>query len=142
MKIKDVMTAAVEFVHPGDSVKKAAQKMERINVGEIPILDDDLNAIGVLTDRDITVRLVAAGMDPEKTEVERIMTKSPLFCREEDSLQEAADIMKEHQVRRLLVRDEEGKFTGVVSLGDIALQAKESLSADILKEVSKPLEEK
>jgi len=142
MKIKDVMTAAVEFVHPGDPVKKAAQKMERINVGEIPILDDELNAVGILTDRDIAVRLVATGMDPEQTAVQKIMTKSPLFCREDDPLQEAAELMKEHQVRRLLVHDDEGKFTGVVSLGDIALQAKESLSADILKEISKPLEEK
>jgi CBS domain-containing protein len=142
MKIKDVMTDAVEFVHPKDSVRKAAQKMERINVGEIPILDDDLEAVGILTDRDIAVRLVAAGMDPDQTTVDKIMTRSPIFCREDDPVQTAAELMKEHQVRRLLVHDEVGKFAGVVSLGDFALKAKEALSADILKEVSKGLEEK
>lgn len=137
MTVKDLMTSAVEFVHPEDSVDKTAQIMTRINVGSIPVLDKDQNAVGIITDRDITTRVVSAGLVPSKTAVSEVMTHNPLSCKESDDVTTAAGMMKDNQVRRLLVQNDQGDFTGIVSLGDLALNAGHLMSGEVLKEISK-----
>jgi len=138
MNVKDLMTSAVEFVHPEDPIDKAAQKMTRSNVGSLPVINDKHDAVGLITDRDITTRVVSIGLDPTKTKVIKAMTQDLYFCKESDDIQNAANIMKDNQVRRLLVKNDEGDFTGVISLGDIALNSDHSLSGDVLEEISKP----
>jgi len=138
MTIDEIMTSAVEFVHPEDPVDKVAQKMVRMNVGSLPVLDEDQNAVGIITDRDITTRVVAAELVPGETEVRTVMTHQPLFCKESDDIQAVAKIMQKNQVRRLLVQNDQGDLTGVVSLGDLALNTGHSISGEILEEISKP----
>jgi CBS domain-containing protein len=128
----------VEFVHPQDAVQMAAKKMERNNVGIMPVLDDRQHAVGVITDRDITIRVVAENLSADMTPVRDVMTPNVLFCKEDDHIAAAAEMMKKNQVRRLLVKNEEENFTGVLSLGDIAVDAGASLSGEVLEEVSKP----
>jgi len=138
MTVKDLMTGVVEFVHPEDTVDKAAQKMTRRNIGSIPVLDQDQNPIGIITDRDIATRVVSVRLDPTETEVIKVMTHDPLFCKESDDIKTAADIMKDNQVRRLLVQNDQGSLTGIVSLGDLALNAGHLMTGEVLEEVSKP----
>ena len=138
MTVKDLMTGVIEFVHPDDSVDKAAQKMTRRNVGSIPVIDKDQNPIGIITDRDIATRVVSVRLDPTETEVIKVMTHDPLFCKESDEITTAADIMKDNQVRRLLVKNDEENFTGIVSLGDLALKAGHLLAGEVLEDISKP----
>jgi len=140
MKVKDLMSSALEFVHPEDSVAKAAEKMTRSNIGSLPVINDEKDAIGILTDRDITTRVVAMGLDPIETKVSQAMTEDPLFCKESDDVQTAAKLMKDKQIRRLLVEDDGGNFIGIVALGDMALNENNSLSGEVLEEISKPPE--
>jgi CBS domain-containing protein len=130
-KIKDIMTEEVECCTLLDNVYEVALKMKELNVGAIPILDQD-KLVGMITDRDIVVRGVAE-KHPGSTKVEDIMSNSLVTVSPESSSKEAAKLMAEHQIRRLPVV-EEGKLIGIVSLGDFAIheltddQAKEALT--------------
>jgi CBS domain-containing protein len=130
-KIKDIMTEEVECCTLLDNVYEVALKMKELNVGAIPILDQD-KLVGMITDRDIVVRGVAE-KHPGSTKVEDIMSNSLVTVSAESSSKEAAKLMAEHQIRRLPVV-EEGKLIGIVSLGDFAIheltddQAKEALT--------------
>jgi CBS domain-containing protein len=130
-KIKDIMTEEVECCTLLDNVYEVALKMKELNVGAIPILDQD-KLVGMITDRDIVVRGVAE-KHPGSTRVEDIMSNSLVTVSAESSSKEAAKLMAEHQIRRLPVV-EEGKLIGIVSLGDFAIheltddQAKEALT--------------
>jgi CBS domain-containing protein len=130
-KIKDIMTEEVECCTLLDNVYEVALKMKELNVGAIPILDQD-KLVGMITDRDIVVRGVAE-KHPGSTRVEDIMSNSLVTVSPESSSKEAAKLMAEHQIRRLPVV-EEGKLIGIVSLGDFAIheltddQAKEALT--------------
>jgi CBS domain-containing protein len=130
-KIKDIMTEEVECCTLLDNVYEVALKMKELNVGAIPILDQD-KLVGMITDRDIVVRGVAE-KHPGSTRVEDIMSNSLVTVSPESSSKEAAKLMAEHQIRRLPVV-EEGKLMGIVSLGDFAIheltddQAKEALT--------------
>jgi CBS domain-containing protein len=130
-KIKDIMTEEVECCTLLDNVYEVALKMKELNVGAIPILDQD-KLVGMITDRDIVVRGVAE-KHPGSTKVEDIMSNSLVTVSPESSSKEAAKLMAEHQIRRLPVV-EEGKLMGIVSLGDFAIheltddQAKEALT--------------
>jgi CBS domain-containing protein len=138
MQVKDLMSRSVEFVHPEDSITQAAKKMVRSNIGSLPVINDGQEAIGIITDRDITTRVVSRGLDPTETKVTKGMTKDPIFCKESDDTQTAAEIMKDKQIRRLLVKDNEENFIGIIALGDIALNESKSLSGDVLEDISKP----
>ena len=137
MKVKDFMTSAVEFVHPEDPIDKAAQKMTRSNVGSLPVINDEQKTVGIITDRDITTRVVSIGLDPTKTKVIKAMTRDPLFCSESDDIQTAGSMMKDNQVRRLLVKNDTGNFVGILSLGDLALNSDNSFSGNVLEDISK-----
>lgn len=119
MLIRDVMSRKPEFMSSTTSLKKAAAEMQKLDCGFIPIGDND-RLIGVITDRDMAIRGVASGKDPDKTTVKEIMTDKVLYCFEDDDVKKAADSMSKQQIRRLIVLNKEKRMTGIVSLGDIA----------------------
>ena len=120
MKVKDVMTKLVEFVLPETTVQEAAGKMKAMNVGPMPVCVG-AKVVGILTDRDIVVRVVAEGRDPRTTRVQDVMTNDVVCCSEDDDVKEAARLMKDHQIRRVIVLDQHQRLAGIVSLGDIAV---------------------
>ena len=136
MKVKDVMTKLVEFVLPETAVQEAAGKMKAMNVGPMPVCVG-AKVVGILTDRDIVVRVVAEGRDPRTTQVQQVMTKDVVCCSEDDDVKEAARLMKDHQIRRVIVLNQHQRLAGIVSLGDIAVDTQDDkLSGDVLEKVS------
>jgi len=139
MQIKQVMTKGVEVVRPDDTLQDAARKMKSIDVGPLPVCDGE-RLIGMITDRDIIVRATAEGRDPKTTSVKEAMTPEVVCCYEDEDIEEAAALMKEHQIRRLVVLDRNKKLVGILSLGDIAADSDEGLSGEVLERVSEPAE--
>ena len=138
MDVFEVMTPDVVSVGPEATLMEAAQAMKDLDVGPLPICDGG-SLIGVITDRDITVRATARGFDPRTTEVRQVMTPDVVFCREDDDVRQAARQMQDAQLRRLLVVNPSGRLVGIVSLGDIALQAgQDELTGQTLEKVSEP----
>jgi CBS domain-containing protein len=138
MKIKDVMTRDVETVRPDQTLQEAATKMKALDVGPMPVTEGD-RLVGVLTDRDIVVRGVAEGRDARTTKVRDAMTSDVVSCREDDDVKDAANKMKDRQIRRIVVVDGQQRVSGIVSLGDIAVDTgDEKMSGRVLEEVSKP----
>jgi CBS domain-containing protein len=137
MIVKEVMTTNPEIVKTADTVTQAAAVMKNVNIGVVPVFEGE-DAVGVLTDRDITVRVVAEGKDPGGLKVSDIMTRDVLACNENADVYETAKIMKQRQVRRLLVKNDQGKVVGMVSLGDLATKIDEKTSGEVLEEISKP----
>ncbi len=138
MQLKNVMTRRVEVIHPDGTLQEAAQKMKALDVGLLPVCEGD-RLRGVLTDRDITVRATAEGRDPRTTKVHEVMTPEVVYAREEQSIDEAARLMEDQHIRRLLVLNREQRLVGIVSLGDLALgTGDEKLAGEVLKRVSEP----
>ena len=136
-KIKDLMTEKVAYVSPETSVTEAAQLMQKLNVGVLPVCEGQ-NVVGIVTDRDIVVRNVAHQQDPKMTPVRNIMSTNVESVTPDTSLNRAAEIMAEKQVRRLPVMDN-NQLVGIVSLGDLATQAKYDVElARTLGEISVP----
>jgi CBS domain-containing protein len=138
MKLKDVMTRDVEVVHPNATLEEAARKMDSLNVGPLPVCDGQ-RLVGMLTDRDITVRATAAGQDPKSARVADVMTTDVVYCFEDQDVREASKVMAENQIRRLVILDHDKRLVGIVSLGDLAVDgADDRMSGDVLEQVSKP----
>jgi CBS domain-containing protein len=138
MLLKDIMTPDVEVVSPGDTLEEAARKMAELDVGPMPVCEGD-RVVGMLTDRDITVRATAAGCDPKATLICDAMTQDIVCCYEDQEVQEAASLMKEKQIRRLPVLNRANELVGIVSLGDLATATMDrGQSGEVLKEVSEP----
>jgi CBS domain-containing protein len=136
--IQDIMTRDVQTVASQDTVQRAAQLMDELNVGAIPVLDNG-KLVGMITDRDITVRSVAIGQDPRSTKVTDVMSTDVRTCTPGQSIEDVLSQMGDVQIRRLPVVDESGKVIGIVSLGDVAT----SDAADVdlaLDEISSPSE--
>ena len=133
-KVGEIMTRGVAVVQQDDTLQHAAQRMKGLNIGSLPVCDGDA-MVGVVTDRDITVRGVAAGMVPQEARVSEVMTADVRWCSENDSVQQAMDLMGEAQVRRLAVLSEERKIVGIVSLGDLATRQSTHTDAT-LREIS------
>lgn len=135
MKIKELMTRDVESVDPMSSLEEAAQLMSDADVGSLPVVDEG-RVVGVLTDRDIVVRAAAAGLDLSEARAGDVMTPEVVHCHEEDDALDAASLMEEHQVRRVIVTDADGGLAGIVSLGDLSRHLDEA--GEVLREVSQP----
>jgi CBS domain-containing protein len=133
-KVRDVMHAGVETVRPEDSVKRAASVMQAADIGPLPVCDGD-RLVGIVTDRDITVRAVAAGRDPSSTPVRDVMTPDIVYVRADQDVDEAIDLMRQHEVRRLPVV-EGGRLVGMVALADLARRTDEQRQAAALEGVS------
>ena len=140
MLIKDVMTRHVECVSPGDTLQAAARKMRDLDVGPMPVCGPDGKLAGMLTDRDITVRATADGKDPRATKVREAMTPDVVFVYEDQDTGEAVRQMKERQIRRVLVLNRDKKLSGIVSLGDLSVDADRRQAGEVLKDVSEPAE--
>lgn len=136
-KVKDVMTADVEVVQPQDTLVEAAEKMRALNVGPLPVCDGD-RLVGLITDRDIVVRAVAMGHDVRATTVSEAMTDDLTYCFEDDPVEKAEQLMKEHQIRRVLVLNASKRLVGILSLGDLAIEGDERRAGDTLESVSEP----
>lgn len=121
MQVKEAMCKQAEYISKSTNIMKAAQKMQELECGFLPVGDDD-KLDGVITDRDIVLRVVAAGKDPRETEAGEILTDKVLYCFEDDSLEEAAKSMKEQQVLRLIVLNnkQDKRLKGIITLGDIS----------------------
>ncbi|MBV8033012.1 MAG: CBS domain-containing protein [Betaproteobacteria bacterium] len=138
MQLSHIMTGAIQTVAPGTSLAEAAKKMASADVGSLPVCAGDRKLVGIITDRDITVRAVARGLDPQQTQVQDVMTKEVLSCPADSDVEAACELMEEKQVRRLVVTDGNEAPIGIVSLGDIALSLREAQSGGVLKKVSSP----
>jgi CBS domain-containing protein len=138
MKLSSIMTGGIETIRPHATLAEAAKKMASQDIGSLPVCSDRRSVVGIITDRDITVRAVARGMDPNQTRVEEVMTKDVLSCSSDSEVEEACVLMEKRQVRRLLVTGDDDTPVGIVSLGDIALCLRESLAGELLKKVSEP----
>lgn len=141
MKISEVMTRDVEVLSPSDTLVEAASKMDDLNVGVVPVCDGD-RIRGILTDRDIIVRAIAAGFDPNERTVSEIMTEPVIYCYEDDDIQNAGRLMEDNQIRRLVVVDRnDKKLVGIVSLGDLAVDTQdEGFAGEVLERISEPSE--
>lgn len=135
MKVKELMTVDAEVLDPGATVEQAAQAMADADVGSLPVLRRG-KVVGILTDRDIAVRVVAEGLSPRETKIERVMTSDVVSCPEDADVEEAVRLMSRNQVRRLAVVDDAGEFAGIVALADISLRT--AAGGEVLGEVSRP----
>jgi CBS domain-containing protein len=137
MQVRDVMTKNVEVIRPEDTLRDAAQKMKALDVGAMPVCDGE-RLVGMLTDRDITIRAAAEGLDPNQTTAQETMTSEVYYCFENQNIEDAALLMMEKQIRRLPIINNEKKLVGIVSLGDVAVETQDDeLSGSTLEEISK-----
>lgn len=137
-RISEVMTRQPRVIQPDATVADAATIMRRLDVGALPVCDGS-RLIGMLTDRDITTRATAEGRDPFLTPVRDVMSPGVAWASEDDPVEEAARIMREHRIRRLPIVNERHTLVGVVSLGDLAVDVKDDdLSGETLERVSEP----
>lgn len=137
MKTQEIMTRDARCVSPTASLVEVARVMRELDVGAVPICDND-RLVGMLTDRDIIVRVIAEGFDPARKTAREIMSPGVIYAFDDQDVDEVAQIMEEHQVRRLPVLNRSKRLVGIVSLGDLAVEAGPSLSGEALREVSKP----
>jgi CBS domain-containing protein len=138
MKVKDVMTRGAECTRPDATLREAAERMKALDVGSLPVCDND-RLVGMLTDRDITVRATGEGVPPALGQVRDIMTPQVISCFEDQDVGEAARLMEQNQVRRLVVLNRDKRLVGIVSLGDLAAKAgDERRSGETLEKVSEP----
>ena len=135
MYVREVMTPDVVIASPEDTLQRAAEMMIDIDAGVLPVGEND-RLVGILTDRDITVRAVAAGKEPTECKVREVMSPEIRYIYEDELVEDAARNMTELQVRRLPVLNRQKRLVGIVSLGDLALK-KKSDAADALRGVSR-----
>jgi len=121
MRCEEIMKHDVVCVSQDDAVLKAADKMRKENVGFLPVCDRSGVVIGTITDRDITIRVVAEGLSPSTTLVRSVMTNEVIACRPNDDVHFAEELMGQKHKSRILCTDDKGRIQGVISLSDIAL---------------------
>jgi CBS domain-containing protein len=140
-KCSEVMTRNPACCLPTDAVTKAAQWMKKDNVGSIPVIESEQTnkLIGIVTDRDLALHVVADGRDPKSTKVADVMTRKVITCDADDDLKKAVGAMAKHQLRRIPVVDKDHKIVGIISQADVATrvdQPKET--GEMVKQISKP----
>ena len=134
--IADIMTRSIATVQRDETLQAAARRMQEMDVGSLPVLDGRAVA-GMVTDRDIAVRGVAAGMIPQESLVADVMTEEVRFCRADDSVEQVMAEMGDLQVRRLPVLDANNEIVGIVALADIATRQSKHTD-ETLREISTP----
>jgi CBS domain-containing protein len=135
-KIADIMSTDVRTVQPQDSLRRAAQCMQELDVGALPVCDGE-RLLGMVTDRDIAVRAIADGLNPDEACVSDIMTPDVAFCTADQDAEEAKRLMGARQVRRLPVIDDSRRLVGIVSLGDLATRQTGHIDRAV-REISEP----
>jgi len=137
MQVSQILTREVETIRPDMPVREAAQRMRSMDVGSLPVCDGR-HLLGMVTDRDITIRITAEGRDPANTPVQEARTPDVAYVFEDQDVQEAARIMQQHQIRRLPVLSRDKQLVGIVALGDVAQTGKDRLAGDALEKISEP----
>jgi CBS domain-containing protein len=137
--VSQVMTRGVRAMAPTDSVVRAAQLMEELDAGAVPICEKE-RLVGMVTDRDIVVRGVAQGLGGEGAKLSEIMSREVRSCREDESVDDVLNTMSIHQIRRMPVLDRQQRLVGIVSLGDIAASVRNQHVAESLSEISETTE--
>ena len=139
MKLREIMTGPVIRICPEETVSVAARTLEHYNIGSLPVCRSDGHLCGLITDRDLVIRCMAAGKDPAKTAVREVMTSQIVFAKPDMDTAVAAHLMGSRKIRRLPVV-ENGKLQGMVSLGDISRIEQNAYDAgDALGEISSKL---
>jgi len=138
-KCDEVMTKNPVCCLPNDIVAEAAKLMKSGNIGSIPVIENGQTKklIGIVTDRDLTLKIVAEGLDAKSTKVEAVMTRKVVTCLAGDDLQKALDAMAEHQLRRIPVVDNNNKVVGIIAQADVATRVDQpEKTAEMVKEIS------
>ncbi len=138
-QVADVMTRDVRTLSPKDSMLLAAQAMEELNVGSVPVCDGE-QLLGMVTDRDITIRGVAHGKPADSTPLRDVMSTGVRWCFEDDSIDKVVDEMRDAKIRRLPVVDRDKHLVGILSLGDVAAKADSFEAGEALADISEPAE--
>jgi len=125
MQAKNVMSKKPEFAPPSWTLKQAADQMRTHDYGFLPIGEND-RLIGAVTDRDMVIRAIAEGRDPNKTTVREVMTSEVQYCFETDNIEDVVQQMESLQIRRLVVLNKDKRMTGIISLGDVATKGRNS----------------
>jgi CBS domain-containing protein len=144
MQVKEIMTVAVECCMLEDNSQKAAEIMKNADTGVAPVLADENSpkVVGIITDRDLCLGVVAAGRNPREVRVKECMTGRVVTCHPEDDVRRVAEMMAENQIRRIPVVDRDGGIVGIVSLADISREDRmESKSGEALRDISEPTDE-
>lgn len=138
MKISEVMTPHAKCIGPDSTLVEAARQMRELDVGSLPICENDRLA-GMITDRDLALRGITESRDPRSTPVREVMSPGIVYIFEDQDVEEAARLMEVKQIRRLPVLNRDKRLVGIVSLGDLAVEAGTALSGEALKEISQPV---
>jgi CBS domain-containing protein len=139
-KCDEVMTKNPVCCLPNDMAAKAAELMKSENSGPIPEIENEQTKklVGIVTDRDLALKIVAEGCDAKSTKVEAVMTRKVVTCLAGDDLQKALDAMAEHQLRRIPVVDKDNKILGIIAQADVATRVNQpEKTAEMVKEISK-----
>jgi len=133
------MTPNPYFCLPTDNVITAAELMKRENIGSVPVVDNDQTQklIGIITDRDLALKVVGEGLEAKSTRVEAVMTRKVVTCRTDDELQVALDAMSDNQLRRIVIVDNANKVLGIISQADVATRTNQpEKTAEVVKDIS------
>jgi CBS domain-containing protein len=135
----DLMTDNPTCCLPSDTVVAAARYMRDEDVGSVPVVDEQQRLVGIITDRDVALRVVAEAYDPGDTTVQEIMTRHPVTCRPDDDMRRALDLMATHQVRRIPVIGDDRLLLGIIAQADIATRMDSPRRiATVVEEISQP----
>jgi len=134
-KVRDAMTSDPRTVTAGSYIAEAARVMKDVDTGIVPIVDGD-RLVGTITDRDIAIRVVAEGRDPQATKVDEVATRELVTIDPDQDLDEALRLMAKHQVRRLPVVEEDGRPVGIISQADVALEGDDTETGRVVHRIS------
>jgi CBS domain-containing protein len=140
-KCNEVMTKKTVCCLPNDLVAQAALLMKNEHVGSIPVIEDEQTRklVGIVTDRDLALKVIAEGLDAKSTKVETVMTHKVVTCGADDDLQKAVDAMSKHQLRRIPIVDDDNKILGIIAQADVAAHFDHpKKTAEMIKEISQP----
>ena len=138
-KCNEVMTKNPVCCLPNDMVAKVAQLMKSKDIGPVPIIENEQTKklVGIVTDRDLALKIVAEGRDAKSTKAEEVMTPKVVTCHGEDDVQKALDAMSEHQLRRIPVVDNDNRFVGIIAQADVATRVDQpAKTAEVVKDIS------
>ena len=138
-KCNEVMTKNPVCCLPNDMVAKVAQLMKSKDIGPVPIIENEQTKklVGIVTDRDLALKIVAEGRDAKSTKAEEVMTRKVVTCRGEDDVQKALDAMSEHQLRRIPVVDNDNRIIGIIAQADVATRVDQpAKTAEVVKDIS------
>lgn len=137
-KCSDIMTEDLVYCMPGDTVSEVARLMKKEDIGPVLIVDGDESRtlVGIVTDRDLVLKVIAEGMDPQKTKVNDVMSKKLVTCYADDDVEQAMNAMAQFQLRRIPVVGENMKLMGIISQADVARMNAPEKTGEVVKEIS------